>query len=249
MNDKKIALGARAESTGVIVYQDCWEHNNIGFKSEVNPETGEIKSFRIMDNFTERREIDKANTAAIRPIPLLAILLLAAAFTYWSIDVGVTWISSVVCYFIAFVYMSSAWAFKANYKIRFQKDEAETSKAKYHAAVHKVLNAYESLDRVPTLEEASNASMYSANCDSLRFLCKSAFFTILNLIYMLVATDLISPFAMILTLPGIFLFTNNRIKAFHKFERIILLEPGEKELNCAIEAIKEYETYRYWRSE
>lgn len=65
---------------------------------------------------------------------------------------------------------------------------------------------------------------------------------------MLVATDLISPFAMILALPGIFLFTSNRIKAFHKFERIILLEPGEKELNCAIEAIKEYENYKYWRS-
>ena len=72
--------------------------------------------------------------------------------------------------------------------------------------------------------------------------------TILIIVYILVSTNSIASSAMPLMFPLMFLFTTGKLKIFQKLEKIILLEPGEKEIECAIEALKEYENYNYWRN-
>lgn len=241
-NDKKVALGARAESNGVVIYDNDFERRKIGFKAYVS-ETGELTSTRIMDNFTEREQILLANSIVFTKLAIMFIALIA--ITFLTAKLGIPWVSVAISFFIGFVWIDTNWALKIFVKTRCRKVPAEINRAKFHAAVHKSLNAYETHNRVPTIDEVKQASMYSSTCASLTFLTKGVFMTIIIIVYILVSTNSIASSAMPLMFPLMFL---GKLKIFQKLEKIILLEPGEKEIECAIEALKEYENYNYWRN-
>lgn len=120
----------------------------------------------------------------------------------------------------------------------FTKERTLT--ALYHTALHQVLNSYNNLGRVPTIEEAKKHSVISENC----FIHKN-----LEIIFRQIPTILLA-----FTLDGnisslilflffycfweLFLFSKVKNKKFMQIlERAILVKPTDQELQVAIECL------------
>ena len=113
--------------------------------------------------------------------------------------------------------------------------------AAFHSAEHMAINAYEKLQRVPTLEEIKNFSRFSRYCGS-RFifsricsflmLCFSIAFLSMkyNLLYLISIGIII-----------VFLIASTKYGLLNFLQIFVTNKPSDKELTVAIEGLKRFE--------
>lgn len=130
---------------------------------------------------------------------------------------------------------------KYSYKLKSKKSK-RYSLGKFHAAEHMVINAYEKLQRVPTIEEIKNFSRFSKYCGSTDILFKITLYTIISLIIVFSPTENIF-FSLIII--GIVYFILNILKklgVLNFLQILVTNKPNNKELELAIEGVKSFET-------
>ena len=141
------------------------------------------------------------------------------------------------------------------------KNGTKRSLAKFHAAEHKAINAYTKKQEVPTFEEVKKASRFSEKCGSMMLFNKimedTSYalvlivftecinlilekFNIANILWLRITVSI--AFAVILIGVYAILFDFVKRKGLFKFMQVFdTTNPTEKEINLAIEAIKNFE--------
>jgi len=230
------ALESRVAADGIVIYQR--DKPNIGFHAFIN-QNGEIETERLTDNISEISYYDCLCYSFFSNWKLalfaLGCLVLSSLLTIWA---NMTYVSLCTGIFFAFVFPNCWWAISSYILIKKGNPE-EISKAKYHGAVHKVLDACEKSGKMPTIEEARLGNCITTNCKSLFFLNKAIMFLLYDLIIFAIESRLISSAFIFLIIPLIFM-RSNKNPIVKKIERAIVLEPDEEHLNCALKALDSY---------
>lgn len=131
-------------------------------------------------------------------------------------------ILSLVCIFPVFV------------KFLFEKGRTTT---RYHCALHQVINAYQSLGRVPTLEEVKKSSRFLRTCELQLFLDQIALFIPLAIVLAFCDISIICIIGM-LVFYYICLKQCDRCYRFSKYLQLLFLaKPTDMELKTAIECL------------
>lgn len=134
----------------------------------------------------------------------------------------------------------------------YQKQRKDkNSIPRFHAAEHKVINAYEKKQNIPTFEEVEKASRFSKKCGTMAFfnnMIRSTCFAVFLIVLSISSASYNLSFWQILLVSFfaafIFYTVFYFIKEFDllRFMQILVTEkPTEREINLAIEAIKNFE--------
>ena len=241
------AFKARVESNSIIFYFNGNSKN--GFKGYLDT-SNNIQKERIIDNVPEFFDLEimslKNIFQSFKAMFLYVILLLSSIIL--SICTSNTFPTFIFLYFFAFVWVKCAWAI-ISYKNRRFGNKKEQLKARLHGAAHKTINAYNALNRVPTIEEIKKFSIFSQYCDSKRLLNYSIIFFVLIMIMPLEEFNIISQnISLLITLffCAIILF---KIDLFNFTQWLIVEEPTETELNVALRALECLEDYKVFHKE
>lgn len=115
--------------------------------------------------------------------------------------------------------------------------------AKFHGAEHKVLNAYERLQRIPTLEEAKKYSRFSRLCGSRSKIYRMFMFTLLTVaivLHIICSFNYIIYLSIVFAIVGIIIIAEKH-GLLNFFQVFVTSKPGDKEINLAIEGLKQFE--------
>ena len=170
MNEKKIIFHARAKKNGIIFYSNS--NSLIGCDTFFD-ETGEIKTRIVLTNIDEfidnlgalRNEKSLFNKKVILCIDI-AVMLLSIIVSILSGNRGLV---TAGFYFAGFLSFDLFKFIDAAYSVKFNKENNGII-SRFHAAEHMALNAYQKLQRTPTLGEIKNFSRFSKYCGSRKIL-------------------------------------------------------------------------------
>lgn len=236
MEKTKFIKRARSKGNGIVFYSNSCP--NLGVEAFL--ENGESYTRIVPAELTCQRDYAgmlfelsqmhiKRNTMLLMGLSFMMALIALNVFNniyvFWALSwFGLTVAGKLVS-FLTFVYQL---------KMGNQKQTA-----RFHGAEHKVINAYEKLQRIPTLEEARNASCFSKNCGSRydvgKFLLFMAMF-----FYMIFVAPKVSGIkyiiGMILMCLVIIILTE--MGTFKFFQILFTYEPTDKELETAIKGLE-----------
>ena len=121
------------------------------------------------------------------------------------------------------------------------KNGKENSTARYHAAEHMVINAYDKLQRIPTFDEVKKSSRFSKKCGSRKEICKICMYTVISLAIAFGAEINIFDYSFIVIGTSIFLIMAE-YKGWLRFLQILITTPPtNSEIEVAVEGIKFFE--------
>lgn len=147
----------------------------------------------------------------------------------------------VTAFFSLFISRDFFMLLKIIYEMKSKKGTAKTT-AKFVAACNMVTNAYNDLERIPTLEEVktySRYSYYSGIADTFKSIIKKFIFLIT---YILIGLNINPGICFIIAISFLFfinyLFEHGYLTSL---QILVTCKPSDKELEVAIEGIKFYD--------
>lgn len=113
--------------------------------------------------------------------------------------------------------------------------------AQYHAAEHKVVNAYEKYQRLPTLKEIEKSSPFSGRCGSLLLINHIIIKFVYSIFFgLLPSCSRFISYWIILFVVTIFMFIAKKYEWFRFFEFLVVRKPTKKQLTLAMQGISYY---------
>lgn len=235
MKKSKYIRGAYSKKNGIVFYS-----NTIPLISceTFRDESGEIQSRIVLTALVQNYDVEeneKTVTFIKKEIVMFDTILIGIAMLLKNINA----IFGAI-YFSLFVSKDFFDFIKTIYQFKSKKGK-QYSRCTFHAAEHMAINAYESLQRIPTLDEAKKYSRFSKGCGSNQVLFKVIRFTTLSVL--IVLGGIMNPRSYLITVALIFTFM---IIAYKK-SWIIFLQvfftnvPSDSELEVAIEGIRNFE--------
>lgn len=143
-------------------------------------------------------------------------------------------------YFAGFVSFDLFNFIKVSYSTKYNK-ENNGSTAKFHGAEHMVLNAYQSLQKVPTLEEVKQFSHFSKNCGSRFIISRIFLFSIFSFSFSFLSVYYVIFHCLIILLAIIFSKYEKKYGWLSFLQIFITSKPTDNELHLAIEGLKQFE--------
>lgn len=236
MKKRKYIKNAKSKQNGIIFYSNEYQDMGINTyrtndgkirKSLVTTSTNKDRSLENIINGNQK--ITFETETIIFNITLISICLLLNNIRY-------------VCSALLFVYAVSynfLWFIKAAIKMKLEDGEAK-SIARYHAAEHMAINAYQKYQRIPTIEEVNNSSRISKGCGSKEIIYKIVQFVSICLILAFYKGDYFNEIVLIL-LDVAFVGLANEKGWLTFFQLLITEKPSNAEIEVAIEGLKNYE--------
>ena len=145
----------------------------------------------------------------------------------------------VVFVTLYFIYFASKHLYQLIlFSIGIKMGEAKRL-GRFHSAEHMAVDAYNSLNRVPTLTELQKFSRYSPDCGSMKLIANATIFTVISIEMFLF---LGSSFGVFLICFTSFIYALNYKFKYLRFVQVLLTnKPTEIELNVALNGLKEFE--------
>lgn len=235
MNELKKITHARSKNNGITIYSNKFPI--VGVETFLDENENIITKYNLLhfEDFYDISENTKKDTALLIIFNILLIAF-SLVFSFFTDNFG--FFSAALVF--SFVASLETYKFiKSFIKIKFK----EPSIARFHAAEHMAINAYNRLQRVPTLEEIKNFSRFSKYCSS-----QNQLITQLGIFLFMLSTILFYSynyfiFMGILLGIGAFLLIIKKIKRFLFLQIFFVSKPTDKELNLAIEALKQFENF------
>lgn len=237
MKEKKFIAKAKSNENGIIFYSHIYPF--IGYET-FRDDSGQIQS-RIISTHLEQfithvepmnkkeETFDKWNVV-IFDIILIGICILLRNF--WFVFAATHFSITVSFDLFEFIQIS--------YQMKSKKGKYR-SKAKFHAAEHMIANAYQKLQRVPTLDELKTFSRFYKKCGSRKVLIKISTYTLISLAIAFVANWNSLIYCLLIILIAIFMIIAER-KGWLSFLQVFITNiPSDSELEVAIEGIKNFE--------
>ena len=202
------------------------------FESKVIPrgflDFMEFLGFYTNDSYATSVKLDK------KVVYSFYIALIIVCFWNFGFSIGLAAI-----YFALTMQVENLGFILAVFKIKFGK---EKSISRFHAAEHMAINAYNSLGRIPTIDEIKNFSRLSKHCGSeyyFRIIFISISFTILIGIsannFLLYISILISAITI--------LILERKYKILRFMQFFVTNKPTDLELRLAIKGLDELEKF------
>ncbi|MCI8444376.1 MAG: DUF1385 domain-containing protein [Clostridia bacterium] len=232
MKKTKHITRARSKKNGIIFYSNL---SSFVASETFRDDSGTIHSRVVLvplhglnDYLETSNHINKFNWKVIAfDIILVNVCLLSRNLDFVLASI----------YFSIFVSFELFMFIELVYQMKSKKGK-ERSTAKFHAAEHMVINAYQRLQRIPTFKEVKNFSRFSKKCGSRRILYKISTHSLISLaIAFLPECNYLFLYLFI----HIFMIIAN-YKGWLEFLQVfITTPPSDSEIELAIEGIKNFE--------
>ena len=241
MNDSKYILRARSTSDGIVFYSRTVQ--GLGLEAFYD-ENNNIQTRTIptsLDEFNDfmeslyKMEKNKFSLTHIIVIDFI-VLILGIIFAILLKNIGI-WLSAM------FFFGYSKTIFRIiNLTCQIKSPKCKNYYiGKFHSAEHMICNAYETLNRIPSLEEAKNFSRFHKRCGSCSGL-SYFFYIIATILWILFGFKLptLLYFTVLLTILLLHIF-DTKFKYLRWMQILVTNKPSDKELLLAIEGLKAYE--------
>lgn len=232
MSESKTNVKTRAKNNGIVFYSNKYPF--VGSETYFDG-SGKIQSKLVPIQHESYLGIlyDKGNKVNKKKVFIFNIVLMLFSVIVCSFTQNFGLIIAAV-YFSAFVSIDFFDIIKISYSMKAKKGKNHST-AKFHAAEHMVLNAYEKFHRIPTLEEAKKCSRFYKNCESSITLAWCFIFCIIIIV---MAT--IFPYKIFICL--IILLLLPLLLPYLTFlQFIVTSKPCDDEIKLAIEGLRQFE--------
>ncbi len=205
-------------------------------KSTIN-EKGEIRT-RVIDQITEREEDLKEQEgnkrknmlikAYLTDLIILTIMILLKVDT--RLFTGMVTFSIVGTHYLCPV-LYNIYNIKYKYK----------SLGRFHSAEHMVINAYNKLDRIPSLQELKKSSRFSNNCGSNKTNSIIIMFAFISFAGPFLIKMGVIKYLIIMMLIPIIIAVLSSVGAINILQVFVTNKPTDIELRVALEGLEKYE--------
>ena len=237
MEEKRYINEARSKKNGIVFYSNKFPL--IGSKT-FRDDSGKIQSIIIptqLDGFIDYLGTlnGKGKVFNKWKVIIFDVILVSICLLFKKI-----WFVTAAVYFSIFASFDFFRLAKISYKMKSKKG-SERSTAKYHAAEHMAINAYEKLQRIPTLDEVKTFSRFSENCGSQKIFGKIIYNTLISFALAFVASWNVCVY-LVLVIAIAVLAEFVKHKGYLRFLQVLITNvPSDSELEVAIEGIKNFE--------
>ncbi len=205
-------------------------------KSTIN-EKGEIRT-RVIDQITEREEDLKEQEGNKRKNMLikayLTDLIILTIMILLKVDIrlftGMVTFSIVGTHYLCPV-LYNIYNIKYKYK----------SLGRFHSAEHMVINAYNKLDRIPSLQELKKSSRFSNNCGSNKTNSIIIMFAFISFAGPFLIKMGVIKYLIIMMLIPIIIAVLSSVGAINILQVFVTNKPTDIELRVALEGLEKYE--------
>lgn len=230
----KFVKKARAKEDGIVFYSNVI--SLIGYYT-FRDSNGEIRWTTILTNEDELEKIieDRENRLNKWIIIILDAILVGIVAIFKNLF--------VILGALHFSIFTSRYFFNLIneiYKNKFGEGRFK-SKARYHAAEHMVINAYEKLQRIPTIQEARTFSRFYKRCGSNEIIFRTIYYMVLTICFVLIGFLNGWICILIMTISSILIIIADFKKWFRFFQVFFTNVPSDDELEVAIEGLKNSE--------
>ena len=240
MEEKKQIRKARAKKNGIIFYSNL--NPIVGVETFID-ESGKVKSKNIPTTLDEENCIlekmqdEKNDTWKVVFFDIFLVILSLLTRKILIVYAAVNF--SIFASNKIFIFVKNAYEFKS-------KNGKEHSKSKFNAAKHMVLNAYNTLQRIPTFDEVKRASRYTKFCESNKIICEIIMYSLVSIeliIWQIMENHLLLRFIITDIIICAFLLVKiGEPRVWLKiFQFFTTTPPTDKEIEVAIEGVKSFE--------
>ena len=244
MENRKYVYNSRSTHNGIIFFSDGG--SSLAIKATIDDEgnitsstyfdfVDELEAFahdfhnHVSDNGAKHENFQKAYFISCFLIPFILGLVLRNL--YWTLTL----------FFFMLNVLPTLYSVMKLTLPTLKKGSKKYKVAKFHSAQHMIVNAYEDLQRVPTLKELKEYSRLSMRCGARPLLNRFFFNTLLLLCLIFgVHTDILT-YMLALVFCWVFSSLDRKFGFTIAFESLFLRKPSDRELNVAIEGIKQYD--------
>ncbi len=232
MNEQKELSLARSYVNGITFYSP--KYLMFGVRTLLD-ENENFESKTIFFKFEDLFEVSQTPKKTFLWIILSDILVIALSIILSIFTNNFGFLSAAILYAI--------WARPEFYrfiKFVFRCKFKEPSLARFHAAEHMAVNAYNQLQRIPTLDELRKASRFSKHCQSQRSLLSFFILSLLQIAAILFYnTSFLYLIAALIILFFEIIVSKKQLLSF--LQIFVVSKPTDKELELAIEGLKQLE--------
>ena len=244
MEENKFIINARSKKNGIVFYS-----NRIPFLGiEAILDDSENIQTNIVDKGLEKfidylgTYNEEENTLNKKRIIIFYVLIIILSIVLYVCFKNFGFLIASM-YFLAFVFRD-LYEFINEVPLLRKKDKHGYSIAKFHGAEHKVVNAYNKLERIPTLEEAKKFSRFSKLCGSRTIIYSMFTYTVLTVSLFLYFSFNFNDFMYLAIMLAIIISIKigENYGVLNFFQVFVTSDPGDKEIELAIEGLKQFET-------
>lgn len=233
MNERKNITHARSKKDGITIFSDKFPL--IGVETFLDENENIVSQYVLLkfEDIYDTSEISKRDSAKIIIFDILLIALswVISIFTNHFGLFNAALIFSIIASRESFRFM------RTFLKVKFK----ESSTARFHAAEHMAINAYNRLQRIPSLDEIKKSSRFAKYCSSQEYLIvQLGIFLILLSVIICYSCNIITYLLVTFGL-AIFLLIIRKFKCFHFLQIFFVSKPTDKELTLALECLKQFE--------
>lgn len=231
---EKFIREVRSKKNGIIFYSN--QLPEIGVLTFID-DSGKIQSKTIpvhLDELSERLEslssgryYSTRNRVLVFDVILILICLFSMDFHFVLASIYF----SILVSFKLFTFIDISYQMKSN-------NGKDRSLARFHAAEHMAINAYEKYQRIPTFEEIKRSSRFSKSCGSMKHLKQIAICSLISLSVAFLADWNSIAYFISLVLIVVLSYFDGWIRFLQIF---ITSKPSDKEIEVAIEGLKNFE--------
>lgn len=239
MSDSKYHLEARSKKDGIVFYSKTVyglgleafydDEEQIQFKT-IYTELDEFNDYLGMMYFNNSKRFTNKHIITLTGLMFILSIILTSLFDnfgFFSSAIIFAMMSDKIFNFI-----------NTSYSIKSKK-EKYYALGLFHAAEHMACNAYEKLQRIPTLKEAQSFSRFHQRCGSKSTITN--FFFIITAILFFPLLFLTPQNLIILLLLILLYILNQRFNVLRFLQILIINKATERELFLAIKGLEEYE--------
>lgn len=235
MNDLKHIIHARSSKNGITIFSQKFPI--IGVETCFDENENIVTQYRLL-KFEDMYDVSEKK----HHNPVLSLLLYILLMVFSLVLSTLT--DNFGFFAAAFVFCITApihtsYFIEAFIKIKFK----EPSTARFHGAEHMALNAYNELQRIPTLDEIKKFSRFSRHCSSQSQLITQLGIFLFIIIAILFYSYNYFLFMGIILAIGAFLLTIRKSNRFIFLQVFFVSKPTDKELLLAITALEELEIF------
>lgn len=227
---------ARSRKDGIVFYSSSIPL--IMVKSTIN-EKGEIRT-RVIDEIIEREEqlkersYEKGEFGRMLIEAYLVDIIILLIMLFLQVD------SRLFTGMVTFSIVGTRYLYTVLYNIYDVKYKCK-SLGRFHGAEHMVINAYNKLNRIPTLNELKKSSRFSNRCGSNKINGIIIIFAFISFAGPFLIRMGVIKYLIIMTLIPIIIAVLSYIGAMNIFQVFFTNKPNDVELQVALEGLKKYE--------
>jgi uncharacterized protein YqhQ len=188
--------------------------------------------WEFYENYDEKKH--RNLLAGLVIIGVILTILLTAIFK--SVDITFAMVYFTI--FVIPVFVSTVFNY---YDIDLKKLKITPKPlAKFHGAEHKVINAYNKFNRVPTFDEVKKASRYSSSCTFMNQIALLVAIFIIFLSNLFIARINLKIHIVFIVIAVIIAGLYKKLNFLKYFEFLVTSEPDDIQINCAIKGVEAF---------